>query len=60
MVYIPQSPARRQRVVTLTHPDRREHAYLFNDMPPAPQNILTDELSPWLTLYFRTLGLVRA
>ena len=51
--------ARRQRVVTLT-PTRREHAYLFNDMPLAPQNILTDELSPWLILYFRTLELVRA
>ena len=54
------STVARQRVVTLT-PTRREHAYLFNDMPlAAPQNILTDELSPWLILYFRTLELVRA
>ena len=58
MVYIPRSPV--VSVVTLTPTDvSSEHAY---DMPlaSAPQNILTDELSPWLILYFRTLELVRA
>ena len=47
----------RQRVVTLTPTDV---SMLFNDMPLALQNILTDKLSPWLILYFRTLELVRA
>ena len=56
MVYIPQSPVR--RMAALPSP-QREHAYLFNDMPLVPQNILTDELSPSFILYFRTHELVR-